>query len=91
LLSCVLFLKGETPCRTEALSWNTAKTSLNDDISFICEAIEDALFAEEIKWPSAAERAALGAELEPEHQGCIGYVDGTLCKIRRPRIEEHKR
>lgn len=91
LLSCVLFLKGETPCRTEALSWNASKTSLSDDISFICEAIEDALFEQEIRWPTAEERVALGAELAPEHQGCIGYVDGTLCKIRRPHIEEHTR
>jgi hypothetical protein len=38
----------------------------------------------EICWPTALERREL-ASLIPEFQDCIGIIDGTLVKLRRPK------
>ena len=89
LLSAILMLRGVRGCREEGIDWNASKTCLNDDFHFVIEVLCEAL-ADEIAWPSAEERAAL-ANVLPGLSGCIGHVDGTLCKILKPRIADHKR
>jgi hypothetical protein len=91
LLSTVLFLKNGKGCRSEAVCWNASKSTLNDDVTFICEAIVESLMESEICWPNAAEREVSRSRLGQEFEGCIGHIDGTLCKIRKPRIPMHKR
>jgi hypothetical protein len=56
---------------------------------FVADVINEAL-RDEISWPSAERRAQLGRMIRGM-PGCIGHVDGTLCKIPRPRIPLHKR
>ena len=91
LSSTVLFLKNSQGCRAEASCWNASKTTLNDDVTFVCECIVEALMEQEIKWPNAEVRQQTRSRLAPFFDGCIGHIDGTLCKIRKPRIREHRR
>ena len=66
--------------------WNWSKTAINDDIYFLLSCINEAL-RDEIKWPSVDERVEAGSH---EFPGCIGIIDGTLVKIRRPwRDDNH--
>ena len=44
----------------------------------------------EIRWPDEEKRAALG-RMKPGMAGCIGHIDGTFCRIPRPRIPDHKK
>ena len=37
----------------------------------------------ELVWPDAETRSRLSKEI-PEFSGCIGFIDGTLCKIKKP-------
>ena len=62
--------------------WNWAKSSVIDDQIFIATSINWAL-RDEIKWPDELERQALASTI-PALPGCIGFIDGTLVKIRRP-------
>lgn len=64
------------------MKWNYSRTALADDVIFICSCINVAC-ADEIKWPDAARRLELGARI-PQFKGCIGFIDGTLVRIRRP-------
>jgi hypothetical protein len=89
LLSFVLYVKHNSGAGSNAIDWNYSRTSLNSDGVFIASAINKAL-ADEIQWPNARRRAEL-AKVLPEFEGCIGFVDGTLCTIRRPRIDQHKK
>ena len=91
LAAVIMVMKNNDGCRQEGMSWNYSKTSANDDMTFVCEAIVEALMADEIKWPSAAEREASRGRLGPEFEGCIGHVDGSLCRINRSLIPNHKR
>lgn len=88
LLLFVLYAKHNTGAQVQAIDWNYSRTSLNKDGVFIADAINVALH-DEIQWPSAERRAALGRVL-PDFPGCIGHIDGTLCKIKRPRVEHHR-
>jgi hypothetical protein len=89
LLSFVLYVKHNSGARSNGIDWNYSRTSFNTDSIFIASAINIAL-ADEIQWPDATRRAQLARAL-PEFNGCIGFVDGTLCTIRRPRIDHHKK
>ena len=55
---------------------------MNDDSVFIGSCVNLAL-ADEIRWPTESERRIAGNRLA-EFPGCIGHIDGTLCKIQRP-------
>ena len=59
-----------------------SKTSLISDQVFIASCISWAL-RYEIKWPDATKRQAL-APMVPSFPECIGIIDGTLVKIRKP-------
>jgi hypothetical protein len=83
-----MYVKHNSGARSNAIDWNYSRTSLNSDNCCIASAIIEAL-ADEIRWPNATERVELG-KVFPNFQGCIGFVDCTLCTIRRPRIREHK-
>ena len=57
---------------------------------FLSSCINEAL-CDEIKWPSVDERVEAASHAH-EFPGCIGIIDGTLVKIRRPwRDENHGR
>ena len=88
-LSFVLYTKHKSSERFEAVNWNYSRTSLNSDGAFIASAINVAL-ADEIKWPNEHRRRMLSNAL-PGFEGCIGHIDGTLCRILRPKIPEHKK
>ena len=62
--------------------WNWSKSSVISDQVFIASCVNWAL-RDEIKWPDVMERQAL-ATMVPGFPGCIGIIDGTLVKIRRP-------
>lgn len=89
LLSFILYVKHNNGARHEAIEWNYSRTSLNADSVFIASAVNLAL-SDEIEWPNAEKRSRL-ARVLPDFPGCIGHVDGTLCRINRPNIAEHKR
>lgn len=91
LSSAVLFLKNAQGCRAEASCWNASKTTLNADVTFVCECIIEALKDQEIRWPNAQIRENTRTRLGDLFDGCIGHIDGTLCKIQKPRIYEHKK
>jgi DDE superfamily endonuclease len=89
LLSFVLYCKHNTGVRYESSSWNYSRTSLSDDAVYIASVLNVAL-GDEIRWPNHEQRQQFSQRLA-EFPGCIGHVDGTLCRINRPRIAEHKR
>jgi hypothetical protein len=90
VLNALMYLKHENTVHYEAFQWNWAKSSVSDDAFFVCSVINSVL-ANEITWPNADTRAVL-ANRVPEFRGCIGFIDGTLCKIRRPyRNPDHAR
>jgi hypothetical protein len=75
-------LKHDNTVHYEAFHWNWAKSSVSDDELFVCSVI-NVVLANEIHWPDANTRAVLANRI-PGFRGCIGLIDGTLCKIRRP-------
>jgi hypothetical protein len=48
----------------------------------VTSCIEEAC-KDEIRWPNDRERRVLARKI-PQLPGCIGFIDGTLCQIRRP-------
>jgi hypothetical protein len=62
--------------------WNWSKSALCDDALFITSCINHALL-EEIQWPALEKRIRLRTNL-PKLQGCIGFINGSLIKIRKP-------
>jgi len=82
LLAFILHLKHDNSAMMEAFQWNWAKSSVSDDAVFISSCINECI-ADEIRWPTPEERERLRQRI-PEFPGCIGFIDGTLCKIRRP-------
>lgn len=89
LMSFVIYMKHDNISTFDAALWNWARSSMCDDSIFIASCINQAA-ADEIRWPSSAERQQLSAVL-PQFPGCIGFIDGTLVKIRRPfRDTQHR-
>lgn len=88
LLACILYLRHINGVRQEAASWNVSRTPLRDDAVFLCSIVNDVL-AHETSWPDVSRRQQLRGRI-PKFAGCIGFIDGTLCRIRRPRCSEHK-
>ena len=82
LLNFVMFLKHDNTATFDSCQWNWARSSVNDDSLFVASCIGVAC-THEIKWPSAQQRLDL-ARTVPQLPGCIGFIDGTLCQIRRP-------
>jgi hypothetical protein len=82
LLSFILYLKHGNTSVSDGARWNWSSSAMNDDASFVASCVNHAL-KDEIRWPTASERVLLGQRLE-NFRGCIGIIDGTLCKIRRP-------
>jgi len=82
LLSFLLFLKHDNLCVFDGHHWNWSKSSVNDDSIFVSSCVNAAI-ANEIRWPTEHERRAAGTRLA-DFPGCIGHIDGTLVKIRRP-------
>ena len=90
ILSFLMFLKHDNTSMLDAFHWNWSKTALNDDAIFVASCINEAL-QHEIEWPDSYEREELGQQ-HPDFEGCIGFIDGTLVKIRRPyRDPDHSR
>ena len=82
LLGFVLYLKHDSTTALPSFLWNWAKSSVIDDQVFIATSINWAL-RDEIKWLDELEREAL-ASMISTFPDCIGFIDGTLVKIRRP-------
>lgn len=88
LMNFVLYMKHDNTIQWDAFTWNWATTSVCDDSFFIASCVVEAI-SNEIRWPDAAERETLATQV-PQFEGCIGFIDGTLLKIRRPTISEHR-
>jgi hypothetical protein len=82
LLAFLLYLKHDNTTIFEAFQWNWAKSSVCDDAVFIASCIDYACDGE-LAWPDAEKRSRLSRQI-PEFPGCIGFIDGTLCKIKKP-------
>lgn len=82
LLTFVMFLKHDNSAAFDSCQWNWAKSSVNDDSICVPSCIGVAC-KDEIKWPSPQEALDLARRV-PQLSGCIGFIDGTLCQIRRP-------
>ena len=82
VLGFILYLKHDSTTAMPSFLWNWAKSSIIDDQIFIATSINWAL-RYEIKWPDELERQALASTI-PALPGCIGFINGTLVKIRRP-------
>jgi hypothetical protein len=90
LLSFILYLKHDNTSIFDGSQWNWSKSSMCDDALFVGSCVNAAM-TNEIRWPTAAERQSAATRI-PQFAGCIGYVDGTLCKIRRPyKDPQHSR
>jgi hypothetical protein len=89
LLNFLMFLKHDNSCNHDAFQWNWARSSICDDSIFIAKCIVETC-ANEIRWPSSVEREKLGRSI-PQMPGCIGFIDGTLCRIRRPYNDPDER
>jgi hypothetical protein len=57
---------------------------VSDDSLFVCSVI-NAVLVKEITWPDVDTRAVMANRI-PEFRGGIGFIDGKLCKIRRPYL-----
>ena len=82
ILNSLLYLKHDNIAALDSFTWNWAKSSILDDTIYISSCINEVL-CHELRLPTAAERVIAGRELE-EFPGCIGTIDGTLIRIRRP-------
>jgi hypothetical protein len=89
LLNFLLYLKHDNTTIFDAHQWNWAKSSVCDDAIFIASCIDHAC-SDEIRWPTAHERVQLAKQIS-EFPGCIGFIDGTLCKIQRPSGPDHRK
>jgi hypothetical protein len=90
LLNFILYLKHDNSTIFDAHQWNWAKSSVCDDAVFIASCIEHAC-EDEIRWPNPEERRRAASQV-CDLPGCIGFIDGTLCKIRRPHSDpNHKK
>ena len=88
LLGFLLYLKHDCTTALPGFLWNWTKSSVIDDQVFIATSINWVL-KDKIKWPDELERQAL-ASVIPTFPGCIGFIDGTLVKIRKPwKNREH--
>jgi hypothetical protein len=89
LLAAILYLKHNSTGRYESLHWNYCRSGIFDDTFFVLSAVVQVLH-KEIQWPDRDRRRELGARIATM-PGCIGFVDGTLCRIRRPKRPDHGR
>lgn len=90
LLHFIMYMKHDNAVRYDAFTWNWSKSSSCDDSGFVASCINEALRGE-LRWPGAEDRARLASRL-PAFPGCVGFIDGTLVEIRRPKdIGIHRR
>ena len=82
ILNFLMFLKHDNTAAFDFCQWNWAMSSVNDDSLFVASCIGVAC-KDEIQWPSPQERLDL-THIIPQISACIGFIDGTLCQIRRP-------
>ena len=87
VLAAIFYLKHNTTGRYESIGWNYSRSGVFDDTFFVLSTIWKALY-QEIQWPDADRRRVLGARIATM-PGCIGFVDGTLCRINRPKRPDH--
>jgi hypothetical protein len=78
ILNALMYLKHDNTVSFEAFQWDWSKSSVSDDVLFVCPVINTVL-AHEIRWPDANERSALAQRI-PEFQGCIGFIGGHFAK-----------
>lgn len=86
LLNFVLYMKHDNTLTHDSHHWNWSRSSLCDDAYFVASCLNVAL-EDEIRWPTTEERLQLAAH-NPDWPGCVGIIDGTLVKIRRPFHDE---
>ena len=79
VLCALLYLKHDNSVHYEGFTWNWSKSSLSDDILFVCS-ISNEVCKSEISWPDDVERRELGQTLQ-NFPGCIRFIDGTLVRI----------
>jgi hypothetical protein len=89
LLNCIMLLKHDNTSIFDGTHWNWSKSSVCDDAIFVATCVNEAIGGE-ISWPNAAQRFELGRRIQ-QFPGCIGYIDGTLCMIRRPHHDPNAR
>jgi hypothetical protein len=87
VLAAIFYLKHNSSGRYESIHWNYSRTGIFDDTFFVLSTISQVL-KDEIQWPNPEKRRELGLRV-PSMPGCIGFVDGTLCRIRRPNRHDH--
>jgi hypothetical protein len=75
-------MKHDIVIKYDALMWNWSKFTLCDYALFIASCINNAL-GNEIQWPTIEKKVTLGTHLW-KFLGCIGFIDDTLNKIRKP-------
>lgn len=88
LWSCISDKTTVDSLRYENSSWNYIRSLLHADVLFICESITDVM-AREDKLPNVVRKAQLRTRIS-QVPGCIGIVDGTLCRTRMPNCSEHR-
>ncbi len=82
LLNFILYMKHDNVTKYDAFLWNWSKSVINADGIFIASYINFSI-ANEIWWPTIEKLWVLVTQL-PYFQGCIGFIDGTPIKIRKP-------
>lgn len=87
VLAAIFYLKHNTTGRYESILWNYSRSGVFDDTFFVLSVIAEVL-NHEIQWPDPNRRRNLASRI-PTMPGCIGFIDGTLCRIRRPKSRDH--
>jgi hypothetical protein len=78
ILNTLMYLKHVNTVHYEDFQWNWSKSSVRDAVLFVCSVINTVL-AHEIQCPDANQHSIHSQRLS-EFPGCIGFIDGTLCK-----------
>ncbi|CAM6084930.1 unnamed protein product [Calypogeia fissa] len=73
LLSFILYMKHDNSVYFDAAHWNWAKSSVCDDAIIVASCLNEAI-ADEIQWPTAAERLELG-QVILNLPKCTGFVN----------------
>eukprot|EP00474_Spongospora_subterranea_P011631 CRZ12089.1 hypothetical protein [Spongospora subterranea] len=84
ILAAIFYLNHNTTGRCESIHWNYSRFGIFDDALFVLSVITEVLD----QWPDSERRRDLGSRIS-SMPGCIGFVNRTLCRIRRPQKPDH--
>lgn len=82
IVTCLMLLRHYDTSWGASADNNLAKSCVNTDFHFIVDCINACDHQSlSIAWPNSAEREDMGQELaDLGLDGCIGFLDGTLCR-----------